>query len=147
MKAAVTQKGVYAVRAVFALARHGRQRGPLRMADIASEQNIPPRYLEAILNQLRRAGIIQSQRGPDGGYVLVQAASSLTVAMVIQAVQGHAQLVRRRSRQRPVVGDVIAQLLQRSAEAAASVLDNTSLAQLVDEDATMQRNKALMFDI
>jgi Rrf2 family protein len=55
---------------------------------IASAQGIPPRFLESILAELRRSGIIGSQRGSDGGYWLARPAGAISVADVIRAVEG-----------------------------------------------------------
>lgn len=82
----LTARGDYAVRAAVELAaadgasRSGRQ--------IAEAQAIPPRFLENILVSLRRAGIVQSRRGPDGGFRLARAASEISIADVLRAVEG-----------------------------------------------------------
>lgn len=55
---------------------------------LASAQGIPAKYLEAILGSLRRAGLLRSQRGPDGGYRLARAAAEISIADVIRAIDG-----------------------------------------------------------
>lgn len=57
-------------------------------ADIAREQGIPLKFLEVILGDMRKAGLVQSQRGPEGGYRLTRAASEISVADVMRAVDG-----------------------------------------------------------
>jgi Rrf2 family protein len=76
----------YAVRAVIELAAQGG--GPSKGDQIASAQGIPVNYLENILGGLRRAGIVHSQRGADGGYRLARPARSISIAEVIRAVEG-----------------------------------------------------------
>lgn len=83
----------YALCAVAELA--AAERGvPLTADRIAKTQEIPPKFLESILLQLRRAGIVQSQRGPEGGYWLARPAPEVTLAEVIRAVDGPLSHVR-----------------------------------------------------
>ena len=83
----VTAKADYAVRAVIELA-DSRQGAPRKVDDIAQAQGIPVSFLENILTQLRSAGIVRSQRGPEGGYWLARPARELNLAQVIRAVEG-----------------------------------------------------------
>jgi Rrf2 family protein len=82
----VTARGDYAVRAAVELAAAGGE--TRKVADIASAQNIPPRFLENILLALRRAGLVQSRRGADGGFRLTRPPEQVTVADVLRAVEG-----------------------------------------------------------
>ena len=81
----VTAKVDYAVRALVELASEG---GTVKGERIAQAQSIPLKFLENILAELRRAGIVGSQRGAEGGYRLSRPAESVTVADVIRAVEG-----------------------------------------------------------
>ena len=83
----VTAKADYAVRATVELAGAG-EGSPCKMDDVATAQRIPVSFLENILTQLRSAGIVRSQRGPEGGYWLSRPASEITLAQVIRAVEG-----------------------------------------------------------
>jgi Rrf2 family protein len=83
----VTAKADYAVRATVELAA-GSQDSPRKVDEVAQAQGIPLSFLENILTQLRSAGIVRSQRGPEGGYWLAQPADQLTLAQVIRAVEG-----------------------------------------------------------
>jgi Rrf2 family protein len=87
----ITAKVDYAVRATAELAAHRNDRGartPMKGDVIATAQNIPVRFLEGILAELRRAGIVGSQRGSDGGYWLARPPEEVSVADVIRAVEG-----------------------------------------------------------
>jgi Rrf2 family protein len=87
----ITAKVDYAVRAATELAAHQRDHGarvPMKGDAVATAQTIPVRFLESILAELRRAGIVGSQRGSDGGYWLARPADAVTVADVIRAVEG-----------------------------------------------------------
>ena len=94
----LSQKCLYAVRAVFELAKNHMNRGPiLRIGKIASAQAIPPRFLEGILNQLKQAGIVESRRGKDGGYSLRRLPSELKVGDVIELIEGPVMIVNCKS--------------------------------------------------
>jgi Rrf2 family protein len=83
----VTAKADYAVRAVVELAGSSHQ-APRKVDTVAQAQSIPVSFLENILTQLRSAGIVRSQRGPEGGYWLARPAEELDLATVIRAVEG-----------------------------------------------------------
>jgi Rrf2 family protein len=82
----ITAKVDYGVRATVELATAGQS--PVKGDVIAERQRIPVRFLENILADLRRAGLVASQRGADGGYWLAVPATSITVADIIRAVEG-----------------------------------------------------------
>jgi Rrf2 family protein len=88
----ITAKVDYAVRAAVLLAAAqaaaGGERGTMTGDAVAQAQGIPLRFLEAILSELRRAGIVGSQRGADGGYWLARPGDEVSVADVIRAVEG-----------------------------------------------------------
>ena len=83
----VTAKADYAVRAVVELA-DSSQDAPRKVDDVAQAQSIPVSFLENILTQLRSAGLVRSQRGPEGGYWLAQPADEVNLAQIIRAVEG-----------------------------------------------------------
>lgn len=87
----ITAKVDYAVRAGAELAAHAAVHGtrvPMKGDAIAAAQSIPVRFLESILAELRRSGIVASQRGSEGGYWLARPAQEVSVADVIRAVEG-----------------------------------------------------------
>jgi Rrf2 family protein len=83
----VTAKADYAVRAVVELAS-GSQDSPRKVDQVARAQGIPVSFLENILTQLRSAGLVRSQRGPEGGYWLAHPPEEVNLAQVIRAVEG-----------------------------------------------------------
>lgn len=87
-----TAKVDYAVRAALVLAAaqpaDAQARAPMKGADVAALQDIPLKFLESILSELRRAGIVGSQRGSEGGYWLARPAAEVSVAEIIRAVEG-----------------------------------------------------------
>ena len=83
----VSSKCYYALRAVYALADHTGPE-PLKIAEIAEREQIPIRFLEVILNQLKGGGFVQSRRGAEGGYRLARPADQLTVGEVMRYIDG-----------------------------------------------------------
>lgn len=83
----VSAKVDYAVRAAVELAVAAGD-GPLKGDHIATTQGIPVKFLESILSELRRAGMVRSQRGAEGGYWLAKPADTISVADIIRAVEG-----------------------------------------------------------
>ena len=81
----LTTKGRYAVTAMLDLAIHASDK-PVSLADISERQVISLSYLEQLFSKLRRQGLVQSVRGPGGGYCLSRGAESIYVAQVIEAV-------------------------------------------------------------
>jgi Rrf2 family protein len=89
----VTAKVDYAVRASAELAAASGE-GPVKGERIAQSQQIPLKFLENILLELKHAGLVQSQRGAEGGYWLAQPADEISLADVIRAVEGPIANVR-----------------------------------------------------
>ena len=81
----------YALRAMSELAAAD---APRTVEQLSAAQRIPNKYLESILGELRRGGLLRSQRGPDGGYRLARAASGISIADVIRALDGELANVR-----------------------------------------------------
>ena len=88
----ISAKADYAVRAALELA--AAESPPVKGERLADAQGIPLKFLENILGDLRQAGLVVSQRGPDGGYRLERSAGEISVADVIRAVDGPLASVR-----------------------------------------------------
>ena len=88
----LSAKADYAIRAAAELAAAGE--GPVKGERLAAAQEIPPKFLENILLDLKHGGIVRSQRGADGGYWLARPAAEITLADVIRAVEGPLANVR-----------------------------------------------------
>jgi Rrf2 family protein len=88
----ISAKADYALRALVELAARGG--GQVKGEVLASSQDIPPRFLESILAQLRQRGILVSRRGADGGYWLARPPEAITLAEVIRATDGPLASVR-----------------------------------------------------
>ena len=131
----IPKKCQYALRAVFELAL--REPGqPVKIHQIAGAQDIPPRFLEAILNQLRHAGFVDSRRGNEGGYIIARAAESLTVGEIIECIQGPIFLAPdagKATRASIVFGDeAFKKLWQEVNSVVSEVCQNKTFADLVE---------------
>jgi Rrf2 family protein len=135
----VPQKSQYAVRAIFELAKR-RGQGPVKIAEIADAQAIPPRFLEVILSELKQASFVTSRRGNEGGYLLVSLADQLTVGKVIEFIQGPVGAVpclageANGSTCRLHGHCVFLPMWDNVRKAISDVLDNTTFQDLVDEE-------------
>lgn len=88
----VTMKGDYGLRAMIDLAAHYGQ-GPIPSADIATRQVIPEHFLDQLLISLRRAGLLKSQRGPQGGHMLARRPDQITMAEVLRILEGPSSIM------------------------------------------------------
>ena len=84
----ISNKCYYALHALFVLASEYSRSGPIKIAAIASRQNIPKRFLEVILSELRQGGFVESRRGVDGGYLLARRPGNITIGEVVRFVDG-----------------------------------------------------------
>ena len=91
----ISAKADYAVRAAVELA--AADEGPLKGERISGAQDIPLKFLENILGELKHAGLVRSQRGTEGGYWLARPPAEITIADVIRAVDGPLASVRGES--------------------------------------------------
>jgi len=88
----ISAKTDYAIRALLNLAAHEPEL--VKVDTIVREQGLPRKFVEAILGELRRAQLVRSQRGAEGGYALAKPASEITLGAVIRAVDGPLAEVR-----------------------------------------------------
>lgn len=83
----LSKKGEYALRAMIVLALHF-DKGPLMIREIAQRERLPRKFLEQILLELRKAGLLKSKRGVGGGYSLLRPPDEITFAEVIRTIDG-----------------------------------------------------------
>jgi Rrf2 family protein len=122
----ISVKTDYALLALLDLASQP-SREPVRTADIARRQKIPRKFLELILTGLKSAGLVESRRGAEGGYLLARPPESLTVGEALRAMDGpDAKGGSRRDPESPFTET------WRKVDAAVSgVLDHTTFADLL----------------
>ena len=137
----VSAKVDYALRATAELAAaqsSADRRGPVKGERLATAQQIPLNFLENILLELRRSGIVASQRGAEGGYWLAKPAAEVTVADVIRAVEGPIATVRGARPEDVAYSGAAGALGEVWIELRTSmrgVLEATTLADLVERSA------------
>jgi Rrf2 family protein len=128
----VTAKAEYAVRAVMELA--GGEGEPVKRDTIVAAQAIPAKFLENILSELRHAGLVESQRGSEGGYWLALPPEKITVADIMRAVEGPLASVRS-SRPETLEYEGLAEPLQyvwvALRTSIRTVLDRVTVADLI----------------
>ncbi len=88
----LSTKSRYGLRALFDMAYHSGS-FPTQIKDISRRQAISPRYLEQIFQDLKKAGLLKSRRGPQGGYQLSRKPEDITVLQVVLAAEGEMSLV------------------------------------------------------
>lgn len=136
----LSQKAKYALQALAHLAAHYKEEAPVMIGTIARERNIPMKFLEAILCELRNHDILTSIRGRSGGYRLADAPKKIPLAKVIRAVDGPIALLscvslnfyepcencnEKRCRINPVMAE--------ARDAVLKVLEKRTLQDIMDE--------------
>ena len=128
----ITAKADYAVRAAAELAA-AEGTGPVKGERIATAQDIPLKFLENILSELRTAGIVASRRGAEGGYWLDRPASEIAVADVLRAVEGPLASIRGTGPERLTyngAAEVLPQMWVALRASLRIVLEGVTLADL-----------------
>jgi Rrf2 family protein len=120
----ITAKSDYALRAMCVLAVAG-EGASVKAADIAAAQNIPPTFLDGILVQLRRGGMVNSRRGPGGGHQLARPAWSITLADIVRVIDGPLTLIHG---QRP---EELQDVWVAVRAALRGIMEETTLEQVV----------------
>ena len=121
---AITTKSPYAVKALAELARRGGE-APVPIGEIASARGIPVQFLEGLFATLRRAGILQSQRGVKGGYRFARPPAEVTVLEVVELLEGDLGAEAEAS------GEVWTEAV----DAVRSVLGGVTIASVVEREA------------
>ncbi|CBN56669.1 MULTISPECIES: RrF2 family transcriptional regulator [Kamptonema] len=136
-------KSEYAILALLELAAHYNEGEPLQIRSIASQQNIPDRYLEQLLATLRRGGVIRSQRGAKGGYLLAREPWKITLLEILNCLEG-ADMDRseNNSTTKTLESAVVFEVWQEAREIANSVLQKYTL-----QDLTERLNARRQLDI
>ena len=134
----LSQKARYALHALIVLAQHDGQE-PMQIADVATEARVPRKFLEQILVDLKRRGIVRSQRGRSGGYFIGKAPKDISFAEIIRTIDGPLALapcvsVTAYHKCEDCVDEAtcsIRKVLLAARDATAEVLETRNLAQAV----------------
>jgi Rrf2 family cysteine metabolism transcriptional repressor len=138
----LSTRGRYALRAMIDLALHADE-GPVPRSDIAERQEVSAHYIEQLFVKLRRAGFIESVRGPGGGYLLAQSADQIKVGDIIRTVEGPIALVHCVAPQPEApchrADSCVTHLLwKRLSDGVAEVLDSITLEDLCDQACELE---------
>src|ERR1700733_12692871 len=133
----VSQKGLYALQALMVLTRRYTQ-GAIRIRDVAYEEALPEKFLELILLELKNARMVESVRGAKGGYRLRREPADIHLSEIIRLIDGplapfgDAEQLRELI-DRDLPHRVLYQVFLDVRDAAARILDHTTLADLIAE--------------
>lgn len=144
----LSQKARYALRALFVLGAR-KDAEPVMIADIAEEADVPRKFLEQILLELKKRGILHSHRGKFGGYTLGRPAESITFAEVIRAIDGPLALSPCASRTayrkcddcEDEVTCAIRKVLLSVRDATADILERRTLAQAIADEKSSRKSR------
>src|SRR5215472_12636707 len=131
----ISQKGLYALQAMMMLARHYNQ-GAIRIRDIAYEEELPEKFLELILLELKNARMVESVRGAKGGYRLRRPPDQISLAEIIRLIDGALAPFGDAEQLRSLIEAddnhrALYQVFLDVRDAAAHILENTTLADLL----------------
>lgn len=127
----------YALRAVLELGKR-EGAGPVAISEIAEAQEIPVRFLQAILRQLKQAGLLESVRGKSGGYQLARKASAIGVEEIIGLIDGPMIGTRGGHDGPPASAELFGEIWQRAQDAVSDVFREITVRDLVSKDQTIR---------
>jgi Rrf2 family protein len=130
----LSNKTEYALLAMLELTAHYSAGEPLQIRQIAALQNIPDRYLEQLLAELRRCSLIRSERGAKGGYLLARDPRKITVLDVVTCMEGtSAQATDKATGSEADSRAAILEFWQEAKQSANAVLQNYTLQDLLEK--------------
>lgn len=140
----LSTKGRYGLRALIDLAQYSEQEA-VSISSIAQRQNISESYLEQLVAKLKKAGLVKSIRGAQGGYKLARPAASISVGDILRALEGNLEAVECTAHtQEGCDGSdlcVTKYVWQRINESIARTVDEMMLDQLVEESRKAQQKR------
>ena len=133
-------KSEYAILAMLELANNFAIDQPLQIRQIATQQNIPDRYLEQLLATLKRQGLVKSQRGAKGGYILSRAPWEISLLEIIRGIEGYDPISEKNSKSgnESASLSVILEVWEAAQKSASNVLDGCTLKDLCDRQRQRQ---------
>ena len=125
----LSSKSRYGIQAMFDLAYHTGGRSA-QIKDICERQGIPARFLEQVFQDLKRAGLVKSKRGPRGGYELAKAAAEVSLGDVIRAIEGAIALGAFEAKARSASHEVLRSALVELSRNVEACFDEITLSDL-----------------
>jgi Rrf2 family protein len=140
-------KSEYAILALLEMATHYENGEPMQIRQIATQQNIPDRYLEQLLATLRRGGIVKSQRGSKGGYLLAREPWKISVFDILECLEGlDVKTKEDDNNPKSVDSGIVEEIWLEACQAANSILQKYSLQDLC-EQRDLRRQLDIMYYI
>jgi Rrf2 family protein len=141
----ISQKGLYALQAMMMLARHHNQ-GAIKIREIAYEENLPEKFLELILLELKNARMVESVRGANGGYQLRRDPAEIRLSEIMRLIDGPLAPFGDAEQLRTLIDRdaphrALYQLFLDVRDAAANILENTSLTDLISDPGPRSKGK------
>ncbi len=152
----ISKKTKYALKALQYLAIQ-HEKGPILISELSEKERIPKKFLEAILLELKKSGILASKKGKRGGYFLGKPAKAITIGQVMRILEGPlaplpcaSQTAYRRFEEcvdEKTCG--VRMVMKEVRDATAAILDGTTLEDVLElvENAKISGSKTLMFHI
>jgi Rrf2 family protein len=141
----ISQKGLYALQAMMMLARHHHQ-GAIKIREIAYEEDLPEKFLELILLELKNARMVESVRGAKGGYQLRRDPDDIPLSEIMRLIDGPVAPFADAEQLRVLIDRdlphrALYQVFLDVRDAAAKILENTTLADLISGTAPRSTKK------
>lgn len=145
----MSTKGRYGLRAMVDLAVHSAG-GHVALNSIAERQNISENYLEQVFSTLRKAGLVKSVKGAQGGYSLGDRMSNITVGKILRALEGDLSIIDKKSKgvdKNTVEYCIRVNVWDQLNDSINSVVDSITLEDLVQNYQELNKSLSLMFYI
>ena len=149
----ISLRATYGILAAVDLALHNRDI-PIQAKTIAKRRGIPARFLEQVLHAMRKAGLVSSHRGAQGGYVLNRNPKQLSLADIIEALEGPLMASngtvgagRRIAGSVPRPDVLLTHVWERIKQAELSILSEITIEQLVGRQRQLEQQRSLMYHI
>jgi Rrf2 family protein len=131
----ISKKTIYGLQAVILLAKR-YDSGPVLITDLAKEGHIPKKFLEAILLELRKNGILKSKKGKGGGYVLGKYPQDISVGDIIRILDGSFSEIYFEGETKET--NEIKMIMKEVRDAMSNILDKTSLTDVIERASSGQ---------
>jgi Rrf2 family protein len=146
----LSKKSKYAIKALVALAKHDKNGLPMRIHEISENENIPRKFLEAILLDLRKHGVLGSKLGVNGGYYLIKQADKIILTDIIRLTDGPIALIPCVSLKfyekcddcTDEVTCGLRKVMIQLRDASLTVLSNTTIADIMENEKRLLRSKS-----
>lgn len=145
----VSLRSTYGIMAAVDLALQAGP-APIQARAIARRQGIPARFLEQVLHAMKKAGLVSSQRGAQGGYVLSKKPSELSVAEILEALEGPLlRMTDMNGRAHPTAASetLLAKVWDRVHEAERHVLEGITVEELAGQQRQIEQQRSPMYHI